>query len=101
MESAFRRYSKRTVQAMQYARDMGADVVAITDSVGSPLVEIANHSLYARSDMASFVDSLVAPLSLINALIVSVGMRRNDEVSKSFERLEHIWDEYQVYEKLD
>jgi len=98
---SFPRYSRRTVKAMQYARDMGAEVIAVTDSSLSPLAKIAQHPLYARSDMISFVDSLVAPLSLINALIVSVGMKRNEEASKAFETLEHIWDEYQVYEKLE
>ena len=72
---SFPRYSQRTVQAARYARNSGAEVVAITDSRMSPLVEQADHVLFARSDMASFVDSLVAPLSLINALIVAVGLR--------------------------
>ena len=96
---SFPRYSRRTVKAMQYARDRGATVVAITDSEVSPLAPIADHTLMAKSDMASFVDSLVAPLSLVNALIVAVGRRKNDDLSATFGALEQIWDEYEVYEK--
>lgn len=98
---SFPRYSKRTIKAMQFAKDQGASVVAITDSYESPVAQYADSSLIARSDMASFADSLVAPLSVINALIVAVGMRRKDHLFKTFERLETIWDEYQVYEKPD
>ncbi|MDK2799917.1 MAG: hypothetical protein PWP27_446 [Clostridiales bacterium] len=96
---SFPRYSRRTLKALQYAKDQKSKVVAITDSYLSPLVNYANHTIIARSDMASFVDSLVAPLSVINALIVALGMRKKNEVYKTFEQLEHIWDEYQVYEK--
>lgn len=98
---SFPRYSTRTVRAMEYARDQGATVVAITDSEVSPLSDTASYKLLAKSDMASFVDSLVAPLSIINALIVAVGRKKNDEVSATFEKLEHIWDEYEVYEKVE
>ncbi len=98
---SFPRYSKRTVQAMKYSADKGAEVIAITDSPDSPLVNSASHTLYARSDMVSFVDSLVAPLSLINALIVAVGKRNNCELAKTFETLEDIWEEYEVYEKVE
>jgi DNA-binding MurR/RpiR family transcriptional regulator len=82
-------------------KTQGATVIAITDSTESPLALTSDHSLIARSDMASFVDSLVAPLSIINALIVAVGMRRKDHVYETFGKLEKIWDEYQVYEKYD
>ncbi|MBC5737907.1 MULTISPECIES: MurR/RpiR family transcriptional regulator [Oscillospiraceae] len=98
---SFPRYSSRTVKAMQFARDQGAVVVAITDSEASPLAAIANHALLAKSDMASFVDSLVAPLSMVNALIVAVGRRKNEDLSRTFETLERIWDEYEVYEKVE
>lgn len=98
---SFPRYSKRTIKAMQFVKSQGATVVAITDSLESPVAKYADHSLIARSDMASFVDSLVAPLSVINALIVAVGMRLKDDVYAIFEKLEKIWDEYQVYEKYD
>ena len=98
---SFPRYSTRTVRGMEFARDQGATVVAITDSELSPLYDTAAHRLLAKSDMASFVDSLVAPLSVINALIVAVGRKRAAEVTATFERLESIWDEYQVYEKVE
>lgn len=98
---SFPRYSKRTVKAMQFVKSQGATVIAITDSHESPLALYADHSIIARSDMASFVDSLVAPLSVINALIVAIGMRRKDHIYETFEKLEKIWDEYQVYEKYE
>ena len=96
---SFPRYSKRTLSAMKYARDRGARVIALTDSQLSPLARVADHVLLARSDMASFVDSLVAPLSVITALIVAVGMSRRDEIEQTFNKLERIWEEYDVYEK--
>jgi len=96
---SFPRYSRRTIKALQYAKKQGSTVIAITDSNLSPLIEYSTYKLIARSDMASFVDSLVAPLSVINALIVALAMRKKEDVYKTFEHLEHIWDEYQVYEK--
>ena len=98
---SFPRYSRRTVKAMQFAHDRGATTIALTDSETSPLVQYCTHRLLAKSDMASFVDSLVAPLSLINALIVAIGRKKNDDLSRTFESLERIWDEYEVYEKVD
>lgn len=98
---SFPRYSKRTVQAVQYAKSRGSNIVAITDSESSPINQYATHRLIARSDMASFVDSLVAPLSVVNAFIVAIGMRKKEEVAGTFEHLEHIWDEYEVYEKYE
>lgn len=98
---SFPRYSRRTTKAMQFVKSQGATVIAITDSKESPLAAYADHCITARSDMASFVDSLVAPLSVINALIVAIGMRKKESVYNTFERLETIWDEYQVYEKYD
>jgi len=98
---SFPRYSKRTVKAMGYAKSRGATVVAITDSAASPLAEIADYTLLAKGDMASFVDSLVAPLSLVNALIVAVSRKKEKEMAGTFSKLEKIWDEYQVYEKTD
>ena len=98
---SFPRYSRRTVQAMHFAQDRGAKVVAITDSATSPLAASANHTLLAKSDMASFVDSLVAPLSLVNALIVAVSRKKKEDLAHTFETLEEIWDEYEVYEKVD
>lgn len=97
---SFPRYSSRTVQAMSFARDRGATTIAITDGEGSPLAIISRYTLIARSDMASFVDSLVAPLSLVNALLVAVSRRENDELARTFRTLEDIWEEYNVYEKV-
>ena len=97
---SFPRYSSRTVQAMSFARDRGATTVAITDSEASPLAAISHYTLTARSDMASFVDSLVAPLSLVNALLVAVSQRKNEDLAHTFHTLEEIWEEYNVYEKV-
>ncbi|NLW88346.1 MAG: MurR/RpiR family transcriptional regulator [Clostridiaceae bacterium] len=96
---SFPRYSSRTIQSIKYARQRGAAVLAITDKADSPLSDNADVALYARSDMASFVDSLVAPLSLITALIVAVGIHRREHIEQTFEALENLWDEYKVYEK--
>mgnify|MGYP003292739480 FL=1 len=96
----FPRYSSRTVKAMHYARDRGATVIAITDSEASPIAAKAHITLTAKSDMVSFVDSLIAPLSLVNALIVAVSQKRNQDVANTFKQLEQIWDEYDVYEKV-
>ncbi|MEG2175127.1 MAG: SIS domain-containing protein, partial [Oscillospiraceae bacterium] len=98
---SFPRYSKRTVMAMKFVKERDARVIAITDSSISPIAELADFRLYARSDMASFVDSLVAPLSLINALIVAVGIKKRDDVSLAYAELERIWDRYEVYTKAD
>ena len=97
---SFPRYSSRTVQAMSFARDRGATTIAITDSEASPLAPISKYTLKARSDMASFVDSLVAPLSLVNALLVAVSRKKNDDLANTFRTLEDIWEEYGVYEKV-
>ena len=93
----FPRYAARTIESLSYAKSKGAKVVAITDSLLSPLAARADHTLIAQSNMASFVDSLVAPLSVINALIISVGLREKEKISTTFANLEHIWEEYQVY----
>ena len=97
---SFPRYSSRTVQAMSFARDRGATTIAITDSEASPLAAVSKFMLKARGDMASFVDSLVAPLSLVNALLVAVSRKKNDDLANTFHTLEKIWDEYGVYEKV-
>ncbi len=96
---SFPRYSNQTVTALKYAKTHGAKVIAITDSKSSPLVPYSDNVLLAQSDMASFVDSLVAPLSLVNALIVAVSIRARERVTETFEKLEKIWDEYEVYSK--
>ena len=94
---SFPRYSKATVKGVQFAHDRGADVVALTDSALSPLYPLASAVLLARSDMISFVDSLVAPFSLLNALIVAAGHRKDADIAQIFNRLEGIWDEYGVF----
>jgi DNA-binding MurR/RpiR family transcriptional regulator len=98
---SFPRYSTKAVKALDFASSRGAKVVAITDSSVSPLSESADYLLLARSDMASFVDTLVAPLSLINALIVAIAIEKKDEVASLFQKLEDIWDAYEVYEKVE
>lgn len=95
------RYSSRTVKALEYAHDCGAQVVVITDSKEAPAARIADHTLVAKSDMMSVVDSLVAPMSLVNALIVAIGQRKEQEMSRIFENLEKIWEEYEVYEGVE
>lgn len=96
---SFPRYSKRIIDAIDFAKSKGAVTVALTDSDTSPLARGADHLLIARSDMASFVDSYVAPLSVINALIVAVSKKKQQDVAETFEKLEAIWDEYDVYAK--
>jgi DNA-binding MurR/RpiR family transcriptional regulator len=95
---SFPRYSQDTIRAMKYCSDVGAKVIAITDSKQSPIAKYADNTLVAFSDMTSFVDSLVAPLSLINALIVAVTLSKKQEVSKTLTELEDVWKEYGVYE---
>lgn len=96
---SFPRYSKRAIHAVQFAKRAGAEVVALTDSPDSPIADGADELLIAQSDMASFVDSLVAPLSIINAVLVAVSRARQEEVNDRLRRLETIWDEYDVYDK--
>lgn len=95
----FPRYSALTVECVRIAKERGAKVLAITDGRLSPLVPMADYYLYARSAMASFVDSLVAPLSLLNAIIIACGFNREEEVRGHFEELERIWAEHSVYNR--
>lgn len=95
------RYSSRTVKLLEFAHDSGAEVVVITDSNEAPAAKYAGYTLVAKSDMVSVVDSLVAPMSLLNALIVSIGRRKEKEMSRIFENLEKIWEEYEVYERVE
>ncbi len=94
---SFPRYSLRTLKALEFASNRNAKVVTITDSVHSPMCLYSSCNLIAKSDMASIVDSLVAPLSIINALVVALCMEKQEEVITTLETLEAIWDEYQVY----
>ena len=96
---SFPRYSSSTTKGARYCRSAGATVIGITDSKDSPLGQCSDHVLLAKSDMVSLVDSLVAPLSLVNALIVALAARKEKELSQTFANLERIWDEYDVYEK--
>lgn len=93
----FPRYAMKTINVLSFAQTRKAKVVAITDSLLSPLASKADYTLIAQSNMVSFVDSIVAPMSIINALIVSVGMREKDTITDTFNKLENIWKEYQVY----
>lgn len=96
---SFPRYSSATTKGARYCRSAGATVIGITDSRMSPLGENSDHVLLAKSDMVSLVDSLVAPLSVVNGLIVAIAAKRERELSQTFANLERIWDEYEVYEK--
>lgn len=94
---SYPRYSKRTISAMKFARDHGARCLGMTDSKVSPLNEISDVCLYAKSEMVSFLDSLVAPMSLINALIMAVSARDRERTFETFRELETVWKEYEVY----
>ena len=94
---SFPRYSMRTLKAMEFANDRNAKVITITDSVHSPMNLYSSCNLLARSDMVSIVDSLVAPLSVINALVVAMCLKRPEDVKKNLKNLEEAWNNYQVY----
>lgn len=96
---SFPRYSMRTLKALEFASNRSAKVITLTDSVHSPINLYSSCNLIARSDMASIVDSLVAPLSVVNALVVALCMKKQKEVVSTLEMLEQIWDEYEVYSK--
>ena len=97
---SFPRYSRRTARAIHFAHERGSKVVAITDSATNTMAQSADYVLLAKSDMASVVDSLVAPLSLINALLVAIARSKSDVVDH-FERLEHIWQQYGVFVNME
>ena len=96
---SFPRYSMRTLKALEFANDRNAKVISITDTIHSPMCLYSSCNLMARSEMVSIVDSLAAPLSLINALVVALCLKRPDDVRKTLESLEDVWDNYQVYLK--
>ena len=96
---SFPRYSTKIINAVRYAHAQRATVVALTDSFMSPIAQAADHVLTAQSDMASYVDSLVAPLSIINAILVAIVRLRREEIGARFDKLERLWDEYDVYAK--
>lgn len=95
----FPRYSMQTVDALSYAREQGITIIGITDSLSSPIAGLADYTLTAKSDIISFVDSLVAPFSLINALIVAIGTYEKEEITEHFNTLEAIWKKYNIYQK--
>ena len=98
---SYPRYSRSAVQATKFCKESGAKIVAITDSHRSPVAAYADYLLLAKMDMVSLVDSLVAPLSMVNALLVAIGRKREKELARTFSNLERIWDEYEVYEKIE
>ena len=98
---SFPRYSKVTMNTVKFAQDRGATIVAVTDNELSPVYQMADAALLAPSEMISFVDSMVAPLSLINALLIAVGRRMGTDVSRTFADLEDIWNKYGVFGKMD
>ncbi|MDR2530091.1 MAG: MurR/RpiR family transcriptional regulator [Oscillospiraceae bacterium] len=96
---SFPRYSHRAVRLLSAVRKCGAHVIAITDTEASPIAKISTLNIFAKSDMVSFADSLVAPLSVINALVAAIGVENRDSLTERFESFEEIWNEYEVYEK--
>ena len=98
---SFPRYSMRTLKAMEFANNRKAKIITITDSQHSPINLYSSCALLAKSDMASIVDSLVAPLSVINALLVALSMERKEAVMKTLSEMEQLWEEYQVYNRDD
>ena len=98
---SFPRYSTATVQGAKYCRSVGATVIGLTDTKLSPLAQHCDQLLLSKSDLVSLVDSLVAPMSIVNALIVALASSREQELAKTFNALERVWEEYNVYEKQD
>lgn len=96
---SFPRYSRSIIKILEYAKRQGACVISITDSMNSPIAKLSDYTLTARSDMDFFVDSLIAPFSVVNALIAALGMKHKEQITKTFENLEKIWAEYEVYDK--
>lgn len=95
---SFPRYSKKSYQIVNYAKEKGAHIISLTDSLFAPVASLADNTLLVKSNMASFVDSLVPALSIANALIISVGMKEKEDIKKCFDDLEQIWEKYSVYE---
>ena len=98
---SFPRYSKVTINTVQFARDRGATIIAVTDNDLSPIYQMADAALLAPCEMISFVDSMVAPVSVLNALLVALANRMGTDVSATFAELEDIWNEYSVFGKMD
>ena len=96
---SFPRYSNRVIKGVEFAKSKGAEVIAMTDEIGSPIARSATELLLARSDVISFVDSLAAPLSIINAILVAIVRKKQGEFSDRLNKLEEVWDKYDVYDK--
>lgn len=97
---SFPRYSRKTFEVLDFAKKQGANIIALTDSNIAPIASISDNTLIIKSNMASFVDSLVAPMSIINALAVAVGMREREKIKTYFDKLESVWKEYNIYEEI-
>ena len=95
------RYSRKTLEALRYVKEQNCKIVGITDSVASPIANLSDHTLIAKSNMSTFVDSLVAPMSLINALVVAIGTREKENITKYLSKLENIWEEYNIYDSKE
>jgi DNA-binding MurR/RpiR family transcriptional regulator len=95
---SFPRYSKKSYQIVSFAKEKGTHIISLTDSLFAPVASIADNTLLVKSNMASFVDSLVPALSIANALIIAVGMKEKEDIKQHFDDLEQIWDKYSVYE---
>jgi DNA-binding MurR/RpiR family transcriptional regulator len=95
---SFPRYSRKSYQVVNYAKEKGAHIISITDSLFAPIATMADTTLLVKSNMASFVDSLVPAISLCNALIISIGMKEKEDIKAYFDDLEKIWEKYAVYE---
>lgn len=98
---SFPRYSSQTLKALQYSSDRNAKVIAITDSLTSPIAKVSKYTLLAKSNMNSFIDTLTGPLTVLNALLVAISIIKKDELSQTFATLEKIWDDYGVYDKSE
>ena len=98
---SFPRYSRRTLRAINYAKAQGATIVGLTDGEKSPIAELSDITIFAKSDMVSYLDSLVAPLSVVNAILVAMAHKAGDKVSQRFSKLEQIWSEYDVFATND
>lgn len=98
---SYPRYSRKTLEALRYVKKQRCSIVGITDSMISPIASLADYTLVAKSNMASFVDSLVAPMSVINTIIIAIGMRERAEITDYFTKLENIWQEFNVYDNTD
>ncbi len=94
---SFPRYAKKTYDVVNYAKQQGATIIGITDSTGSPLVPLVKYCLFAKYNMNTFIDSMVAPMSLINSLIFAISIREKDKVEQNFKKLEGLWNEYRIY----